>query len=107
MQKMDIASVGLASEIDGTLIMVERSQRSANVSTKRSYAQEEGSAKSRWCWSKCSARMGHSGPLDAPICLVGRDYGFEEQRAGRPFVGPAGKLLSRALVKAGIEREQC
>src|SRR2546427_7021977 len=51
--------------------------------------------------------MGHSGPLDAPIVLCGRDWGFEEQRAGRPFVGPAGKLLSRALAKAGIEREQC
>src|SRR3989454_4294695 len=51
--------------------------------------------------------MGHSGPLNAPLVLVGRDYGFEEQRAGRPFVGPAGKLLTRALAKAGIEREQC
>jgi len=46
------------------------------------------------------------GPANAPLVLVGRDYGFEEARVGRPFVGPAGKLLDRALAKAGLRREE-
>jgi DNA polymerase len=46
------------------------------------------------------------GPADARIALVGEQPGDIEDRRGRPFVGPAGKLLDRALHEAGIEREQ-
>jgi uracil-DNA glycosylase family protein len=46
------------------------------------------------------------GPPDARIVLVGEQPGDVEDRRGRPFVGPAGKLLDRALHQAGIEREQ-
>ncbi len=41
----------------------------------------------------------------AHIMLVGEQPGDKEDIAGRPFVGPAGKLLDRALVDAGIARE--
>ncbi|MBR0648431.1 UdgX family uracil-DNA binding protein [Roseomonas terrae] len=44
------------------------------------------------------------GPLDPLLMLVGEQPGDEEDRAGRPFVGPAGRLLDRALAEAGIER---
>jgi DNA polymerase len=44
------------------------------------------------------------GPLKARIVLVGEQPGDEEDRQGRPFVGPAGKLLNKALEEAGIER---
>ncbi len=44
------------------------------------------------------------GPLDAPLMLVGEQPGDEEDIAGRPFVGPAGRLLGRALEEAGIPR---
>jgi DNA polymerase len=37
--------------------------------------------------------------------LVGEQPGNDEDLAGRPFVGPAGKLLDKALLEAGIERE--
>ena len=40
------------------------------------------------------------------MALVGEQPGDVEDRRGRPFVGPAGKLLDRALHEAGIEREQ-
>lgn len=43
---------------------------------------------------------GHS---DAPIMLVGEQPGDQEDRAGEPFVGPAGRLLARALEDAGID----
>jgi uracil-DNA glycosylase family protein len=45
-----------------------------------------------------------AGPSTARIMLVGEQPGDQEDRAGAPFVGPAGKLLDRALVDAGIER---
>lgn len=45
------------------------------------------------------------GPLGAPLMLVGEQPGDQEDLAGHPFVGPAGKLLDRALAAAGIPRE--
>jgi DNA polymerase len=44
------------------------------------------------------------GPLDARILFVGEQPGDQEDLAGRPFVGPAGQLLDRALGEAGIDR---
>jgi len=37
--------------------------------------------------------------------LVGEQPGDSEDRAGKPFVGPAGRMLDRALVEAGIDRD--
>jgi uracil-DNA glycosylase len=45
------------------------------------------------------------GPKKASIMLVGEQPGDAEDVAGRPFVGPAGKLLDRALEQAGIDRD--
>jgi uracil-DNA glycosylase family protein len=44
------------------------------------------------------------GPPDARIVMVGEQPGDQEDLQGRPFVGPAGQLLDRALEKAGIDR---
>ena len=46
------------------------------------------------------------GPKRAAIMLVGEQPGDAEDLAGHPFVGPAGKLLDRALEDAGIDRRQ-
>jgi uracil-DNA glycosylase len=46
------------------------------------------------------------GPEDAVVMLVGEQPGDAEDRAGHPFVGPAGKLLDRCLVEAGIDRNR-
>jgi DNA polymerase len=45
------------------------------------------------------------GPARAKLLLVGETPGDQEDRAGRPFVGPAGKLLDRCLEEAGIARD--
>ena len=44
------------------------------------------------------------GPRNAEVMLVGEQPGDAEDLAGHPFVGPAGKLLDRALEEAGIDR---
>jgi probable DNA metabolism protein len=46
------------------------------------------------------------GPADAEVMLVGEQPGDQEDLEGRPFVGPAGQLLDRALAEAGLERGQ-
>ncbi|HTK83998.1 MAG TPA: UdgX family uracil-DNA binding protein [Patescibacteria group bacterium] len=46
------------------------------------------------------------GATDASLILVGEQPGNEEDLAGHPFVGPAGKLLDKALAEAGIPRDE-
>jgi len=46
------------------------------------------------------------GPKGATLMLLGEQPGDQEDLAGKPFVGPAGKLLDRALEEAGIDRTQ-
>jgi len=46
------------------------------------------------------------GSPHARVVLVGEQPGNDEDLAGKPFVGPAGKLLDKALVAAGIDRRQ-
>ena len=45
------------------------------------------------------------GPARADLMLVGEQPGDKEDLAGRPFVGPSGQLLDRALAEAGIDRK--
>ncbi len=48
-----------------------------------------------------------TGPEDATIMIVGEQPGDQEDLQGQPFVGPAGQVLSAALKRAGIDKEQC
>nr|WP_052699287.1 UdgX family uracil-DNA binding protein [Hyphomicrobium sp. 99] len=45
------------------------------------------------------------GPIGADLAFVGEQPGYQEDLQGRPFVGPAGQLLNKALTEAGIDRE--
>jgi DNA polymerase len=46
-----------------------------------------------------------SGPQDARVVLIGEEPGDIEDRKGRPFVGPAGGVLDRAMAEVGIPHE--
>jgi DNA polymerase len=46
------------------------------------------------------------GPIGAAIMMVGEQPGDQEDLAGRPFVGPAGRMLDRAMADAGIDRSK-
>jgi DNA polymerase len=48
-----------------------------------------------------------SGAPDATVMLIGETPGDREDIEGLPFVGPAGRLLDRALTEAGIDRSVC
>ena len=49
---------------------------------------------------------GH-GPLDSPLVVVGEAPGEQEDREGRPFVGPSGGLLKRLFTRARLPWEMC
>src|SRR3954454_23748516 len=46
------------------------------------------------------------GPAGARLMLVGEQPGDQEDLAGRPFVGPAGRMLDKALGEAGVDRTE-
>jgi uracil-DNA glycosylase len=56
-------------------------------------------------WKDATQTVFGEGPPSASIMLVGEQPGDKEDLAGKPFVGPAGQMLDRALEEAGIEVE--
>ena len=55
-------------------------------------------------WKDATQTVFGEGPQNARIMLVGEQPGDKEDLAGKPFVGPAGQMLDRALAEAGIDR---
>lgn len=55
-------------------------------------------------WKDATQTVFGEGPAHAPIMMVGEQPGDKEDLAGKPFVGPAGQILDRALKEAGIDR---
>ena len=55
-------------------------------------------------WKHATQTVFGEGPERAQLMLVGEQPGNDEDLQGQPFVGPAGKLLDRALEEAGIDR---
>src|SRR3972149_11688685 len=57
-------------------------------------------------WQGAKNAVPGEGPDTIRVMLVGQNPGAEEDKAGRPFVGRAGKFLNRVLAKNGIDREE-
>jgi uracil-DNA glycosylase len=57
-------------------------------------------------WKDATQTVFGEGPQDAHIMLVGEQPGDKEDLTGKPFVGPAGLMLDRALEEAGINRKK-
>ena len=57
-------------------------------------------------WKDATQTVFGEGPQNAQIMLVGEQPGDKEDLAGKPFVGPAGQMLDRALDEAGIDRSK-
>jgi DNA polymerase len=57
-------------------------------------------------WRDATQAVFGAGPAKAKLMLVGEQPGDREDREGEPFVGPAGRILARALDDAGIDPEE-
>src|ERR1700692_4340960 len=66
----------------------------------------EEAAHCRAChlWKHATQTVFGEGPPTAQAMLVGEQPGDKEDLAGKPFVGPAGQMVARALEEAGIDR---
>jgi uracil-DNA glycosylase family protein len=69
-------------------------------------ALRKAAASCRGCelWRDATQTVFGEGPRRASLMLVGEQPGDREDREGKPFVGPAGRLLDLALEEAGIDR---
>jgi uracil-DNA glycosylase len=68
----------------------------------------DAAAKCRGCdlWQRATQTVFGEGDRHAAVFFVGEQPGHEEDLAGRPFVGPAGRLLDDALAEVGIDRRR-
>jgi DNA polymerase len=81
----------------------------ALIPTKPTLANlREAAAVCRACplWKEATQTVFGEGPRTATVLFVGEQPGNEEDLQGRPFVGPAGQLLDRAMEEAGVDRKQ-
>ncbi|AWW74613.1 uracil-DNA glycosylase [Erythrobacter sp. KY5] len=86
--------------------MVAAGEREVKAVPENLAAVAQGISDCRDCpIADCGTRavMGE-GAADAPLMIVGEQPGDQEDKQGRPFVGPAGQLLNQCLEHAGIDR---
>ena len=86
---------------------LDREERDAALPTAGSVDElRELAAGCRACelWRNATQTVFGQGPSQARVLVVGEQPGNSEDLEGVPFVGPAGRLLDRALVDAGIDR---
>ena len=71
-------------------------------------AFREAAADCKACdlWERGTQTVFGEGARHAEVIFVGEQPGNEEDLTGKPFVGPAGRLLDDALIEAGIDRTQ-
>jgi uracil-DNA glycosylase len=87
---------------------LDREERDAAIANARSIgALRQLAAGCRACelWARATQTVFGDGPVHARLLVVGEQPGNSEDLEGVPFVGSAGRLLDRALVEAGIDRD--
>jgi DNA polymerase len=72
------------------------------------FSLQEAAADCKACdlWENATQTVFGEGSKRAKVMFIGEQPGNEEDLKGRPFVGPAGRILDQALEEAGIDREQ-
>jgi uracil-DNA glycosylase len=68
--------------------------------------REAASCRACPLWKDATQTVFGEGPPNADVMFVGEQPGDREDREGRPFIGPAGLLLEKALVEAGVDRKR-
>src|SRR3977135_3541072 len=78
------------------------------VSARSLKELDAGIVRCRGCplWERATQAVCGEGGTKASVMLVGEQPGDQEDLTGRPFVGPAGRVLDDALEKAGVDRKE-
>jgi uracil-DNA glycosylase len=76
------------------------------TTTLKTLREEASHCRACDLWKDATQIVFGEGPPDAQVMLVGEQPGDKEDLAGKPFVGPAGQMLNRALEQAGIDRDK-
>ena len=77
----------------------------ASVTSVKTLREQAAHCRACPLWKDATQTVFGEGPQHALIMLVGEQPGDKEDLAGKPFVGPAGQMLDRALQAAGIDRK--
>jgi DNA polymerase len=85
--------------------MAKSSHTADRQETLERLAAEAAGCQACDLWRNATQTVFGRGPADARIFLVGEQPGDQEDRAGQPFVGPAGRILDKALADAGLRRD--
>jgi DNA polymerase len=81
-------------------------RKSAGAGSLEALREEAADCRACPLWKDATQTVFGEGPKHAPIMLVGEQPGDKEDLAGKPFVGPAGQMLDRALDEAGVDRKK-
>jgi uracil-DNA glycosylase len=99
----------IPSHIEGVRAGGETESAAAYVPERPTLPRlKEAAAGCRGChlWENATQTVFGEGARAADVMLVGEQPGDQEDLAGKPFVGPAGRILDQALEEAGIDRRQ-
>lgn len=90
---------------ESAMVAANRGVPGANISGSWETLREEAMGCTRCPLYRHATRtVFGEGPLDAKLMVVGEQPGDQEDRTGKPFVGPAGQMFDDALGQAGIDR---
>src|ERR1700746_2660474 len=76
----------------------------ATATSLKTLREEAADCRACPLWKNATQTVFGEGPAQAHAVLVGEQPGDKADLAGKPFVGPAGQMLDRALIEAGIDR---
>lgn len=85
-------------------VLVPQSEEVAGTTSLTALGADAMDCRSCSLWHPASRTVFGEGSAGARVMLVGEQPGDQEDLAGRPFVGPAGRVLDRALEEAGLSR---
>ena len=106
-----VSQAGLGARRIGQVQAVgRRSGTTIPISAEKAQPERDQPSKLDECrrcalWEHATQAVGGEGPRHAAIMIVGEQPGDQEDLAGQPFVGPAGKLLDRVFEQSGVERK--
>ena len=97
--------IASAQARESAMVAAGREALSSNVTGSWEALREEAKGCTRCpLYKDATQTVFGEGPLDARLIFVGEQPGDQEDLAGKPFVGPAGRMFDDALDKAGIDR---